>query len=95
MSAHDVTHVYFGVKACGCRVAVVVDDPEYPKDTARSVAEFIRDGYTVERAAYNGETIGQMLKRCKCKAGSRPPDSTQPELFVSPVSGAVSQDAKE
>jgi hypothetical protein len=77
----EVTHVYFGVKACGCRVAVVVDDPEYPKDTAKSVAEFIRDGYTVERAPYNGETIGQMLKRCKCKPGRTTGDA-QASLFA-------------
>jgi hypothetical protein len=76
-----VTHVYFGVKACGCRVAVVVDDPQYPKDTADTVAEFIRDGYTVERAVYHDETIGQMLKRCHCKPAPPAAEKSAPDLF--------------
>lgn len=77
-----VTHVYFAVKSCGCRVAVVCDEPDYQKDTAKSVAEFIRDGYTVERHQYDGETIGQMLKRCQCGPPTkRQAEKPAPDLF--------------
>jgi hypothetical protein len=58
------THVYVGRKPCGCIVAVVVDEPKYPKDTGKDVAAFIRRGYTVERITLEelrGRKIG-----CKC-----------------------------
>lgn len=43
------THCYVGRKTCGCVMAVVVDEPDRPKDTARSVAEFIKDGLSISR----------------------------------------------
>jgi hypothetical protein len=45
----SATHCYVGHADCGCLVSVVVDDPEYKKDTAKSVAQFIRSGYAVTR----------------------------------------------
>ena len=56
------THAYIGIKACGCVQAVVVDDPKYPKDTARSVSDFIKDGLTVERV-----TMAVMREKLKTK----------------------------
>ena len=40
---------YIGIAACGCVRAIVVDDGLYPKDVAKTVAEFIKSGRTVER----------------------------------------------
>lgn len=45
------THDYIGRKKCGCVVAAVVDMPGFEKETAKTVAEFIRDGLTIERIA--------------------------------------------
>lgn len=41
-------YVYVGVWS-GLRVAVMVDRPEYKKDTASELARWIKAGYTVER----------------------------------------------
>lgn len=40
---------YVGVKACGCAVSACVDRPEYAKDTAKTLAEWVREGLTIER----------------------------------------------
>lgn len=42
-------YAYIGTKKCGCTVAAVVDEVDYPKDVAESVAEFIQRGYTIRR----------------------------------------------
>lgn len=39
--------IYQGVRACGCVTAMVVNEPDHPKDTARAVAEFIAAGLTI------------------------------------------------
>jgi hypothetical protein len=43
------THVYVGRLICGCAVAVVVDEPDRPKDTAKTVHEYMLEGYTIDR----------------------------------------------
>ncbi|MDE2102427.1 MAG: hypothetical protein KGL39_34595 [Patescibacteria group bacterium] len=43
----DKTYLYLGRAPCGCIVAATVDYRN--KSTADDVAEFIRDGYSVER----------------------------------------------
>jgi hypothetical protein len=40
---------YIGRAACGCVVAVTVDDPTDRKHTGQRVAEFIVDGLVIER----------------------------------------------
>ena len=40
---------YIGINAAGLAVCAAVDRPEYVKDTARSIAEWVRDGLKVER----------------------------------------------
>lgn len=40
---------YVGMKACGCCVAAAVDKPEWAKETAKTVAKWMRDGLTIER----------------------------------------------
>ena len=48
--SEEVTHVYVGARACGCRVCLVADmSGKNKKYTAKSVAEYIRDGYNVTR----------------------------------------------
>lgn len=43
-------YIYFGIDpVCGHTVAAVVDTPEHKRDTAKTVAGFIREGYTVVR----------------------------------------------
>ncbi len=55
---------YIGTKPCGCVVAWVYDNPKFPKDVAKSVANFIKNGYIVTRA--NTDKIRPLLTRCKC-----------------------------
>ena len=61
---------YVGIKPCGCMVAWVHDTPEHQKDVAESVADFIKSGYSVERA--NTDEVRHKLGRCKC---AKPPNS--------------------
>jgi hypothetical protein len=46
------THNYIALGKCGCPRGCVVDDPQYPSDTADAVAEFIRSGFTVDRLPF-------------------------------------------
>jgi hypothetical protein len=43
------THCYVGQLACGCGCAIVRDMPDYKKDTAKSVAQMVREGLQVTR----------------------------------------------
>lgn len=72
------THCYIGRKRCGCVTTIVVDEPEYPKDTAKSVADFIRDGYAVERMTIED---GKAALTFDCEHDKKPV-STQQEMFV-------------
>ena len=58
---------YIGRTACcGNLVAVTVDTPASKKHTARDVAQWIRDGLTIERVSL--ETFrGLKMQRCTCK----------------------------
>lgn len=69
----DETLCYVGVKPCGCAVAACVDRPEFAKDTAKTIARWIRDGLTVERKPV--EWARANLFACKH-------DSKQAELTV-------------
>jgi hypothetical protein len=42
---------YIGRCPCGCGAIpfATVDNPEWAKDTAKSIAQAIRDGYAIER----------------------------------------------
>jgi len=51
-------YCYVGTLACGCSPAACVDEPKYQKDTAKSVADMIGSGMTVERVFIaDGETV--------------------------------------
>ncbi len=52
---------YIGIKSCGCITAACVDRPEWKKDTAKYISEWIKEGKTVEHI-----TEPPQLKLCKC-----------------------------
>ena len=56
-------HVYVGTTACGCRVAVVADLPEHRKFTAKSIAEYVRDGLVMTRETLDEFRV-KSLQRC-------------------------------
>ena len=60
----DYTHAYIGKLPCGCVVACVVDMPDHKKSTADDVAEFIREGYEVQRIEIRN---GIQMATCRCK----------------------------
>ncbi len=47
--ANEDVPCYVAFAPCGCLTGASVDDGQYPKSTAKDVAEWIRDGYSVER----------------------------------------------
>lgn len=63
------THAYIGRKPCGCVVALVVDEPRWKRDTAKTVARYVLDGYAVERLTVAEATAA--LRRCDCTPTQR------------------------
>ena len=57
-------YAYIGIKKCGCVVAAAVDSPDRPKDVAKDVAGFIRDGLTIERVSV--EEVRERFNDCQC-----------------------------
>jgi len=51
-------------KGCGCVTAACVDEPQYAKETAKDVAEWIKEGRIVEHIT--AETV--RVQRCHHKA---------------------------
>lgn len=61
----NATHAYVAFRPCGHPVALMVDDPEDKKETARFVAQAIRDGHRIERVTIErAREIGCVY--CKC-----------------------------
>lgn len=52
---------YIGTKPCGCIVAACVDREDFRKETATTIAEWVRDGYTVDHV-----NEPPKLQSCKC-----------------------------
>jgi hypothetical protein len=42
-------HAYIGINENGLARAIVYDDPKWKKDTAKTIAEWIKMGRTIER----------------------------------------------
>lgn len=40
---------YVAITKCGCVVATIVDDPRWQDDIATDIADWIKDGLTIER----------------------------------------------
>lgn len=53
------THVYTGRGTCGCIRFVTVDDPDDPSWVARTVADAIRSGLSVERVPFGEYTLAR------------------------------------
>lgn len=47
MATKEQPGVWVGLRKCGCCVAVCTDEPDYPKDVAKSKRDFLRDGLSV------------------------------------------------
>lgn len=62
MESRDQQPCYIAIKACGCVVAAAVDHFTSRKETARSVASWIRQGHTVERQTV--AWVRDHMKRC-------------------------------
>lgn len=56
------THSYIGRAPCGCVRAATVDLASDPKGVARDVADFIKDGLTIERVPH--QYVRDNLWRC-------------------------------
>lgn len=56
---------YVGRCKCGAIRAAAVDEPKYALDTAESVAQFIKDGLTVERIKCEDVRTGNW--KCSCR----------------------------
>ena len=66
-----IGHMYVGRRPCGRVAAMCWDDPKYAKDTAKTVADYIRRGYVVERLArHEGQPLPEMI--CDECRGNRP-----------------------
>lgn len=70
------THEYIGKKWCGCIVAMTADLPQFSKHTAKSVAEMISDGLTVERVPFGSSNV-----IWDCPHGEKPKEDEQPKLI--------------
>ena len=63
MKADLMFYVAEDPKQPGAAFASCVDDPDYPKDTARDVSDWIKRGANVLRV--DGDTARTMLKKWK------------------------------
>ena len=55
---------FIGIKPCGCKVAVVFDDPRFPEIFSETLTNFHRSGYRLETA--NWDSVRDELGPCKC-----------------------------
>ena len=62
---------YVAIKECGCCVAACVDAPETKKSTAKTVADWVKRNYIVER--WDTDKVRVTIKTCECnKSGKEP-----------------------
>jgi hypothetical protein len=86
MSITPATHIYFGELPCGCIEVVCADIPEIKKETAKSVAEMIKNGYAVKRIPvedWNSGMYKDRFQRCIHKNQKSKKNERQESLFVS------------
>lgn len=71
MGTHTpATHAYVArTPGCLCVVAATVDRPEYKRDTAKNVADWVRRGEVVERMEI--EVVRTLMGEAKCYRGDR------------------------
>lgn len=85
MMGAEQVFCYVGVMpGCGCAGVVTVDKPEYAKDTAKTVAQMVRDGLEVKRMtveefrAINNFGCAKKLRMKECAKGGQLELSTPP-----------------
>lgn len=61
----NYSHAYIAKKKCGCVVAACADIPDYTKDTAKFLADCVKDGLTIERVELGSGHV--KLSRCRCE----------------------------
>jgi hypothetical protein len=57
-------YAYIGRKECGCVTCAIVDIPALRNETAKTVADWIRRGRTIERVT--NDEVKNLLKTCTC-----------------------------
>jgi hypothetical protein len=68
----DNVMAYISRCVCGGITFACVDRPEYAKDTAKDIAQLIRDGRAVERVTLEVTRSGWCSNSKKCRAASQP-----------------------
>lgn len=60
--------MYLAKRPCGKVSAMCWDEPKYAKDTAKTVADYIRRGDAVERIErFEGDPLPEMICRPGCR----------------------------
>jgi hypothetical protein len=62
---------YVGRYACGCAVAACVDDPQWKKDTAKTLSQWIKEGMAVERVTCASTLLSEWPCPGKPDCGSK------------------------
>jgi hypothetical protein len=79
MSGNNIpipTHEYIATAKCGCIIGLCADIPGLEKDTAQSVARFIRDGCTVQWVSRDSQTFRDAVVNFghSCKVAVQQPE---------------------
>lgn len=76
----EATHAYVSRRSCGHPIALMVDLPDDPRGTAKSVAADIRHGFTVERVTIEeARAIGVVY--CYCLHPRKPKTPRKPRAL--------------
>lgn len=71
---------YIGRCKCGEMVTAVVDNPERPREVARLVGNWLRDGLTIERVTH--DVVRSSFSHCRCAEQEKADKAAlQPSLF--------------
>jgi hypothetical protein len=79
------THCYLGVRPCGCAPLWLVDMPDLAAETAKIIAQAIRDGMVIERVPLEPESGWRSrVMRCKHKAAAKADEEQATLAFQAP-----------
>lgn len=76
LKAPTTDYAYIGINADGLARAICHDDPQYKRDTAKTVAEWIRMGRTIERLPVDDACARLRKDWPACRPKSAPPDES-------------------
>lgn len=88
----DTDMAYIGVQACGCITLVMTDKPEYAKDNAKAIAQFIRKGggRSIEHL-----TVGEAKARPHFLIAPDECPHREPEPQADPAQMSIAEPTKE